>query len=196
MNKKRVGILLAGGLSRRYGSPKAFAEMSGKKFYEIVYDTLNSVCDDVIVVTRKEFINWFPKRYHVIVDIDKFLGCGPLAGIYSAMEEIDADHYVVLPCDMPLITSKILKRLIHYHSKEVTVVESQGFLQPLVSVWSGNVKKKIRASLEKGQFKMTDVLEKTDMNQVEGSLLASSSKFFINVNTPEEDKEMRKWKPS
>ena len=43
---------------------------------------------------------------------------------------------------------------------------------------------------------MTDVLEKTDMNQVEGSLLASSSKFFINVNTPEEDKEMRKWKPS
>ena len=92
--KKRVGILLAGGLSRRYGSPKAFAEISGKKFYEIVYDTLNSVCDDVIVVTRKEFINWFPKEYHVIVDIDKFLGCGPLAGIYSAMEEIDADHFV------------------------------------------------------------------------------------------------------
>ena len=195
MSKKRVGILLAGGLSRRYGSPKAFAEMNGKKFHELVYETLYSVCDEVIVVTRNEFIDWFPKEYHVIVDIQKYSGFGPLAGIYSAMEALDADQYVVLPCDMPLITSSILKELINYHTKEVTVVTSEGHLQPLVSVWNKNVKSKIRESLEKRELKMTDVLEKTDMTQVDGSHLACSPNFFINVNTPEEDKEMRKWKP-
>lgn len=195
MSKKRVGILLAGGLSRRYGAPKAFAEMNGKKFHELVYETLNSVCDEVIVVTRNEFIKWFPKEYHVIVDIQKYSGLGPLAGIYSAMEELEADQYVVLPCDMPLVTSSIMKQLINFHTEEVTVVKSEGHLQPLVSVWNKNVKNKIRESLEKREIKMMDVLEKTDITQVEGSRLACSPNFFINVNTPEEDKEMRKWKP-
>ncbi|MEI3613677.1 molybdenum cofactor guanylyltransferase [Pseudogracilibacillus sp. SO30301A] len=195
MSKKRVGILLAGGLSRRYGSPKAFAEMNGKKFHELVYETLHSVCDEVIVVTRKEFIDWFPKEYHVIVDIEKYAGFGPLAGIYSAMEELEADQYVVLPCDMPLVTSSIMKQLINFHTEEVTLAKSEGHLQPLVSVWNKNVKNKIRESLEKREFKMMDVLEKTDITQIEGSLLACSPNFFINVNTPEEDKEMRKWKP-
>jgi len=196
MNEKIVGILLAGGLSRRYGSPKAFAEINGRKFYERVYETLNSVCDHVVIVTRNEFVDWFPDEYHVIVDIEEFSGCGPLAGIYSAMMATDARNYIVLPCDMPLMNSTIIKNLISYHTKEVAVVVSEDYLQPLVSVWSRDVKQRVRAALEKGHFKMTDVLETTDHVRVEGNLLSTSAHVFMNVNTPEEDKEMRKWKES
>lgn len=195
-NKKMVGILLAGGLSRRYGSPKAFAEMNGRKFHEIAYQVLHSVCDHVIIVTRKEFVDSFPKEYHIIVDIDTFSGCGPLAGIYSAMDEKEASNYAVLPCDMPLITPDIMQQLINWHTKEVTVVVSDGYLQPLVSIWNGNVKERIRVSLENGNYKMTDVLGNADMIQVDGNKLSDSPHVFMNVNTPKEDKEMRKWKGS
>lgn len=196
VNDTRVGILLAGGLSRRYGSPKAFAEMNGKKFYQIVYDVLQSVCDQVVIVTRKEFIDWFPKEYHVIVDIDAYSGCGPLAGIYSAMNEKEAKNYVVLPCDMPLMTSQVLKQLVKLHSTDVTVIRSEGYLQPLVSVWSRNVKLNIETALKNGQFKMTYVLKKVNTVHVEGERITESAQVFMNINTPEEDREMRKWKGS
>src|SRR5690625_4448493 len=193
---RRIGILLAGGLSRRYGSPKAFAEMNGKKFYEMVYGILQSVCDQVIIVTRKEFIDWFPDKYHVIVDVDDFSGCGPLAGIYSAMVEKEAENYVVLPCDMPLMTSQVMKKLVTLHANDVTVVCSEGYLQPLVSTWSKNVKKDIYTALDKGKFKMTDVLETVDTDQIDGDKISHSPLVFMNINTPEEDKEMRRWKGS
>src|SRR5690625_3603911 len=98
MRNERVnGILLAGGLSRRYGMPKAFAEINGEKFYEISYRILDHVCDDVTIVTRPELVEQFPRDLHVIIDDAFYRGCGPLAGIYSAMNVHKADRYVVLP---------------------------------------------------------------------------------------------------
>jgi len=196
VHHKYIGILLAGGKSSRYGSPKAFAKLDGKMFYEIAYEHLKKICDHVIIVTRKEFIEKFPKDYHVITDLDAFSGCGPLAGIYSAMTAAEADHYVVLPCDMPLLNHFILQQLLNRHVKDVAVVVSEGYLQPLVSVWDRKVKSIARIFLESGQFKMTSLLDHLNVVPVDGNILAPSSYVFMNINTLEEDKEMRKWKES
>lgn len=139
--KKTVGILLAGGMSRRYGSDKAFAKINDYYFYEKAYHALEGVCDEVIIVTRKELLDLFPADYTVITDIDAYVGCGPLAGIYSAMMYREAERYVVLPCDMPLIDSHIMKQLLCRHQTEITIVEVAERLQPLISVWDKSVKK-------------------------------------------------------
>jgi len=194
MENERIGIVLAGGLSGRYGKPKAFAELNGRKFYEIAYDTLRSVADDVIIVAREEHRNQFPATYRVIADQKRFAGCGPLAGIYSAMMEEKARSYAVLPCDMPLVTPEMMERLVRFHTKDVAVVVSEGHLQPLVSIWDKGMKERIRASLEKGRLKLTDAFEGADLVQVDGQLISSHPEAFMNVNTPEEDRELRKWK--
>lgn len=194
MKKNRfVGILLAGGLSRRYGSPKAFSEISGKKFYEITYDILAKCCDDVIVVTRKEFFTKFPSNLYVTSDIEPFVGCGPLAGIYSAMEKVKAEHYVVLPCDMPLMDESVIKGLIASHHKDVTAVRTERFLQPLVSVWSARVKPYIKDALLAKRYKMKDVLSEIELHEIDGAVLSNNRNVFMNINTPEQDEEMRKW---
>lgn len=193
-SNKIIGILLAGGLSQRFGSPKAFAEIDGKKYYEITYDVLESICDEVVIVTRAEYVDAFPKSYHVIVDKDPFKGCGPLAGIYSAMEAVCGDAYVCLPCDMPLMNEQVMKRLMKFHKKNITVVRSEGQLQPLVSVWSPAMKAKIYESLTSEIYKMTNVLDHAEVNEIDGKRLSDSSHVFMNVNTIENEKEMMEWK--
>lgn len=193
-NETTVGILLAGGLSRRYGSPKALAELEGRKFYEIIYDVLAHVCDEVVIVTRAELVNLFPKDYHVIVDREPFVGCGPLAGIYSAMEAVQASNYVVLPCDMPLMNSSVMDKLISHHHKDVTVVTSGKYIQPLVSVWSEGMKVNIKHALVNEQFKMTDVLDHAETVKIDEKLLSDSPRVFVNINTLENEREMKKWR--
>ena len=190
---KTIGILLAGGRSSRYGTEKAFADVLGKSFYEASYHVLESVCDEVIVVTRKDLVHQFPSTYQVIIDIDKYVGCGPLAGIYSAMMYKEAENYVVLPCDVPLMSKDIMQKLIRKHKTDITVVEADGRIQSLISVWHCLTKDKIAQALEKNQYRIRDVFKTTSIMKVDGSSLTAHQEVFMNVNTLEQDKEMRKW---
>lgn len=188
-----TGILLAGGLSRRYGSPKAFAKINGSYFYEQAYKLLEETCQHVVIVTRHEFVDWFPTDYHVIVDVEAYRGCGPLAGIYSGMESMESNTYVVLPCDMPLLEKESLQRLYSLHLLDVTVVDVQGKLQPLVSIWDQQMKQRIEKALDYGQYKMTDVLDQCRVTKIGAHQLTNDVQTFMNINSSEEDKEMRKW---
>lgn len=191
--KSRVGILLAGGLSSRYGSEKAFANIDGTLFYEKSYHVLSNLCETVIVVTRKDLIEQFPQHYTVITDVEEYVGCGPLAGIYSAMEHTKAEDYVVLPCDVPLITEETMNDLISKHQAEITVVETDGRLQPLISIWNVSTKDKIAKSLEQKQYRIRDVFNKASIMKIDGTTLTTHHEVFTNVNTPQQDREMRKW---
>jgi len=190
---KKVGILLAGGMSRRYGSQKAFAKVEGAFFYEKSYAALQAVCDHVVVVTREELFDLFPIHYTLLTDMEPYVGCGPLAGIYTAMMHTDAEQYVVLPCDMPLIHPNIMKHLLTRHQTEITVVEVASRLQPLVSVWNRSTKKKIAFALQKKQYRMRDVFDISSIIKVDGESLTDHLEVFMNINTLEQDKEMRKW---
>lgn len=191
--KSTVGILLAGGLSRRYGSPKAFATLDGAFFYEKTSAVLRAVCDEVVVVTREELLPKFPPDYHVITDIEPFVGCGPLAGIYSAMVAVEAEQYVILPCDMPLIDTMIMGKLIERHQSGITVVEVAGRLQPLVSVWNLSEREIILEALQAKRYRMQDVFDTSSIMKVDGVYLTNQLEVFMNVNTLEQDKEMREW---
>lgn|SRR5699024_7935097 len=191
--ERTIGILLAGGRSSRYGTEKAFADVEGTSFYEASYYVLESVCDEVIIVTRKDLMHQFPPNYQVITDIDKYVGCGPLAGIYSAMMYKEAENYIVLPCDVPLISQDIMQKLINNHKTDITVVEADGRIQSLISVWSDHTKENIAQALEKKQYRIRDVFETTSIMKVDGSSLTAHQEVFMNVNTLEQDKEMRKW---
>lgn len=183
---KTAGIVLAGGLSRRFGSPKAFVQMDAKYFYEFAVDALRSSCDEVVIVTRSELIERFPKSEKVITDISEFAGLGPLAGILSAMESVEADRYIVLPCDMPYINEEAVRRLIKRHEKNVTAVVSDGRHHPLVSIWDAGMKEGLQKSLRNKRLRVMHVLTEMKVTWIPGNLLAENEGLmFMNVNTPD-----------
>ncbi|ARD48693.1 hypothetical protein SporoP37_11390 [Sporosarcina sp. P37] len=183
--KETAGILLAGGQSRRFGSPKAFAVHEGKSYYRYSLDALHAFCDETIVVARPEFAELFPEADHVTTDLEAFSGMGPLAGILSAMETVPAQRYVVLPCDMPFIEAGVIGKLLDLHKGDVSAVTVEGKRHPLVSVWECYVKPTIRQALLDGNRRVMHVQSQHEGQWIEGNLLTDTPGItFKNVNTP------------
>jgi len=181
-----VGIILAGGLSRRFGSPKAFAKLGEQYFYEWVMDALAPCCSEVFVVTRPEYMQRFSSSVNVITDLARYAGFGPLAGILSVMEFVEADRYAVLPCDMPFVDSGAMSKLLERHNKGVTAVVSDGRYHPLVSIWDRKLMSSVKEALENDQLRVMKILAQSDVFWVNGSTLTDvHERMFMNVNTPE-----------
>lgn len=183
-----VGIVLAGGLSRRFGSPKAFAQWNGKAYYQIAVDALTSISFRIVVVGRPEHRECFDPETTVIYDVEAFAGCGPLAGIYSAMEACPAPRYAVLPCDMPYMRPEVMELLAKgYAGEDAVAVEADGVRHPLVALLGQRMKDVIRLSLERGEYSVMKLLEQVQSRWVQGSeLTANPGRVFQNKNTPEQ----------
>lgn len=194
MNHAQVaGIILAGGQSRRYGVPKMFAMIKNRHFYEVAYENLRPFCDEIVIVAQQRFIHKFPSSYNVITDEAPFIGHGPLAGILAGMNAIQAENYIILPCDMPLMEASVIEKLLTYHEKNVTLVQENGQLQPLVSIWHHQMKQKIYRYLKSGNKKIKQFLTEIDPTIVDACLVTESPHIFMNVNTRKDDEELRRW---
>ena len=181
---RTVGIVLAGGLSSRFGSPKAFARIGNSYFYERAVESLIPYCEEVIIVARPEQMDAYPAQLEVILDVPEVAGFGPLAGILSAMEFVEADRYVVLPCDMPYVNGSVIGQLLARHNEDVTAITAAGKYHPLVSVWDRKLKSSLRKALENDQFSVMKLLEELDVTWINGRKLTNHEQsVFRNVNT-------------
>lgn len=188
-----VGILLAGGLSRRYGSPKAFAELHGKPFYQWVYEALAETTDRVVIVTRPELVGHFPANYEVMCDLPEVAGQGPLAGIYSVMAASAADRYIVLPCDMPYIRRSEVTRLVEAAGaggiEGVTAVQTETHHLPLFSVWDSSMQEELKKEVKQGQWSVMKFLERVPTVWIESNRIHTDEGVFCNINKPDDQRK-------
>lgn len=184
--KETVGVLLAGGMSRRFGSPKAFGELEGKAFYEYAYSALAAVCDHVVIVTRPELKGRFPATLDVISDSPKFAGLGPLAGIFTAMSERPARQYLVLPCDMPFIGAPETAAFMKLASKnaDITAIRTDDHDIPLFSLWNALVLDLLEKELEDGQLRVMVFMAKVETAWLDSSAVGGLA-AFRNLNKPD-----------
>ncbi|WP_139488559.1 molybdenum cofactor guanylyltransferase [Brevibacillus dissolubilis] len=121
-----IGIILAGGQSRRFGRPKALAEYNGKFFYEYAVEALEPHVERILLVSQPELTQRYDgdARLTVIEDEPDVRGNGPLAGLYSAMRYVGGEPatdnsgeaskqewYAVLACDMPQVTADVMGKM-------------------------------------------------------------------------------------
>jgi molybdenum cofactor guanylyltransferase len=90
------GILLVGGASTRFGSPKALALFEGETLAERAWRLLGDACDERIVVGG---------------DGLRDPGTGPVAAIAVGLRAAKGEVAIVVPVDMPLLTAAALTQL-------------------------------------------------------------------------------------
>jgi molybdopterin-guanine dinucleotide biosynthesis protein A len=94
-----TGILLVGGASTRFGSPKALAQFGGETLAERAWRLLGATCDERLAVGSLDGLP-FPS----LADV----GTGPVAAIAEGLRRATGDVAVVVPVDMPLLTAEAL----------------------------------------------------------------------------------------
>jgi molybdopterin-guanine dinucleotide biosynthesis protein A len=102
-----TGVLLVGGASTRFGSPKALAEYGGEMLAERAWRVLGDACDERIAVGKTDDALPLP---FPIVDDDSPVRA-PIAGVIAGLRAAANDVCVFLPVDCPLVSPSALQRL-------------------------------------------------------------------------------------
>jgi molybdenum cofactor guanylyltransferase len=102
-----TGVLLVGGASRRFGSPKALARFQGELLGERAYRLLEDVFGSVLVVGKAG--DGLDLPFEILDDGSEVRA--PIVGLVAALRAVETDVSVVLPTDMPLVSGDLLGRL-------------------------------------------------------------------------------------
>jgi molybdopterin-guanine dinucleotide biosynthesis protein A len=156
-----TGILLAGGASSRFGSPKALARFEGETLAGRAWRLLGEACDERIAVGRLEGLP-FP----VLADE----GTGPVAAIAEGLRNASHEVAVVVPVDMPLLTVDAL-RLLADACRDAAVAQ-EGPLPCAVA-------RRTLPAFETGERRLRTVLDGLDIGRVE-----LDPALLANVNEP------------
>ncbi|WP_026698001.1 molybdenum cofactor guanylyltransferase [Alkalicoccus chagannorensis] len=193
-----AGILLAGGRSTRMGSMKALLQIGDKTAAGHVLQTLQDTTEKQICIANEpDALSFLPVR----VTVDLRPHEGPLAGIETGMETVDASYYVTAACDMPLIDPRILQWMIHQAAEkqaDILLPHIDGRDQPLCAVYSRSTLPAVKASLDAGIRAVKPLFDQMHTVRISESELEqagctndSIKRSFFNMNRPEEYEEMQ-----
>nr|WP_299173134.1 NTP transferase domain-containing protein [uncultured Allomuricauda sp.] len=131
------GLVLAGGKSTRMGSDKGLIKYHSITQQEHLYNLLGQICDTVYLSVREQQVHLLEDDTNIIVDQNEYRG--PFNGILSAHKKHPKAAWLILACDLPLIDSKSLKKLVENRdsAKFATsfATKKSGLPEPLITIW-------------------------------------------------------------
>jgi molybdopterin-guanine dinucleotide biosynthesis protein A len=105
-----LGVVLAGGRSRRMGRDKAAIAVHDTTLLAAAVGVLRTVLDGVCVVGRTSQPQWADPS--VVFRPDIRPGLGPIGGIETALVAAAPRACLVIGCDMPALTGRSIEELL------------------------------------------------------------------------------------
>ena len=179
---KVSGVVLAGGQARRMQQQdKGLVLFKQRPLVSYPIEALAAVADDLLISANRNQAIYQQWQYPVISDAtDDF--DGPLAGILAAMDYVDAEILLVLPCDSPLFTAQHLQQLLAGLTEQfdIAVADDGERLHPVFLAIRTELKASLKAYLANGERRLQNWIFQHRVNQVDFS---QQAQIFTNVNT-------------
>ena len=161
-----TGVLLVGGASTRFGSPKALARIDGETLAERAWRVLGEACDEQIAVVK--LADGLPLPF-VLVDDDSPVRA-PVAGVVAGLRVASHDVCVFLPVDCPHLSAGSLRAL----AEAAPAVTPTG---PLPGAFPRSLLPLFERKLAGGDYSLRDV---------PAAIVELDQHELANVNTPED----------
>jgi molybdopterin-guanine dinucleotide biosynthesis protein A/GNAT superfamily N-acetyltransferase len=167
-----TGILLVGGAARRFGSPKALAELDGETLAARAWRTLGRACDERLAVGKRA--DGLALPFEVLDDAHDVRA--PIAGVVAGLRAASNELCLVLPVDVPLVRAADLRQLAEACLD--AAVPSTG---PLPGAYRRSSLAVLERRLAAGELTLRDALRELDVRTVE-----LDERALVNVNEPAE----------
>jgi len=167
-----TGVLLVGGASSRFGSPKALARLDGETLADRSWRTLGEACGARLAVGKDS--DGLDLPFPVLDDGSETRAA--LAGLVAGLRAAPTDLCVVVPVDTPLVTSELLLELAEACAD--AAVSQTG---PLPGAYARSALPVLERRLADGRLALHEALEELETSRIE-----LDPALLTNVNTPDE----------
>jgi len=182
-----TGVILAGGLSKRYGQNKAFLKIGSTRLIDSITEEMKAIFKRVILVVNEK------KDYEyleipVVKDLVK--GLGPIGGIYTGLMSIPDQAGFFVACDMPLINRQLVHYMVDIKGNHAAVVPSlANNIEPLHAIYTQSCLGPIRNLIDSKRYQVRLFYDQVPVRYVKEDEIrrfSSPSRAFLNINTPDE----------
>jgi molybdenum cofactor guanylyltransferase len=161
-----TGVLLVGGASTRFGSPKALARIDGETLAERAWRVLGEACDERLAVGK--LADGLPLPFALVDDGSPVRA--PVAGVVAGLRAASHDVCVFLPVDCPRLSAASL----HALAEAAPAVAQTG---PLPGAFPKSLLPLFERKLAGGDYSLRDVT---------AAIVELDEHELANVNTPED----------
>lgn len=186
MPKDVTSIILAGGKNLRLGRNKAFEVIRGKTIIDRIFERLEPVSSQIVVVT-----SWvqFDVELNFDADVvaDIYPDKGPLGGLYTGLMASTSDINIVAACDMPFLNTKLLGYMTDILGSYDAVVPRlvNKMIEPLHAVYSKNCLSRIDKRLTANKLSIHTFLDEMNvryLEEEESRKIDPEHISFFNIN--------------
>jgi molybdopterin-guanine dinucleotide biosynthesis protein A len=188
---KTAGVILAGGLSRRFGSlPKALANLAGEPLILHVIERLSPQVGllAISVERRNPLFNTFGLEQ--IDDPDTGVQ-GPLPALLSALNWLrtkgESEWVQLVPCDLPFVPTDLVGRLtLHVSGLEAVgcVPRFRGEVQSACGLWHVSLLEAVEQAVGDGLRGFREFLERQPLAILDWpEPRTGAADPFFNINT-------------
>lgn len=187
-----VGIVLAGGASRRFGRDKAALSVvrggAVETLAERALRRLAEVCGEVAVADAGRGV---VPRARSLADGP---GRGPAAGLLGAARAFPARSLLVLACDLPAVPAALLARLAEVGGGgglDLALPRWREGAEPLAAFYGEKALVALQRRVAVGNYALYDLaddpgLRVAFLSEVDLLPFGPPEEIFANVNTPED----------
>jgi molybdenum cofactor guanylyltransferase len=166
-----TGVLLVGGASTRFGSPKALARLGGRTLAEIGWETLAG-CDERLAAGKTA--DGLDLPFPVADDGTDVRA--PITGVVAGLRAASHDVCVFLPVDMPYVTGDTLAALAAA-CRDAAVPQTG----PLPGAYCQTALPALEAALAAGKLSLRDAIAGLDVAQLD-----LDPARLVNINSPDD----------
>ncbi|MBL4800902.1 MAG: molybdenum cofactor guanylyltransferase [Emcibacter sp.] len=206
MNSDPLGVIIAGGQSRRFQPPPSLSE--GQESGDPIDKFLmpfgqTTLLDHIIHRARQQISNLI---LNVNGDVARVMSCGldvigddrpdegPLGGILAAMKAAkarDHRHIITFAGDSPFFPDDYVARLVGVKGRRIVIAESGGQCHPVMGIFEVSLYDDLKSYIDSGERRVMAWVKRHPHSKVVWDKKTPDP--FFNINRQEDLENARKY---
>jgi molybdopterin-guanine dinucleotide biosynthesis protein A len=147
-----LGVVMAGGESRRFGADKATVLVDGEPLWRRQMQVLKNAGADRVVLVRRHDQS-APEGIECWRD--RFSGIGPIAGLHAAMSGSADEFVAILAVDMPGISAAWFRQLASKGAPGIgAIARHADACEPLAAIYPRAAREDLERQIERGEYSL------------------------------------------